>query len=205
MAKLRIYNINLGVRDILGPGYRAVAWLMGCGRRCEGCIAPEMWDYNGGDEVEVAELAEFMLQNDVDGVTISGGEPFDQPAGLAELLKSVKDKGKNTWVFTGYTMEELRKSNAENITLALQHIDVLVDGEYKQEQSGTFPYRGSANQNIIYLTTAIPPIPLDDAGGRIQVVMKGSELMIVGVPPPGFVEKFRKTLQQNGVELTERE
>lgn len=202
MSTLRIYNINLGVRDILGPGYRAVAWLMGCGRRCEGCIAPEMWDYNGGDKVEVAELAEFMLQNDVDGVTISGGEPFDQPEGLAELLRLVKEKGKNTWVFTGYTINELRNNGDNNTASALKYVDVLVDGDYQQDKSGVFPYRGSANQNIIYLTDAIPPIPADDPGGRIQVVMKGSELMIVGVPPPGFVEKFRNSLQQKGVNLT---
>ncbi len=203
MAKMRIYNINLGVRDILGPGYRAVVWVMGCGRKCEGCIAPEMWDYDGGDEVTVEELAEFMLQNDVDGITVSGGEPFDQPEGLTELLKYIKAKGKNTWVFTGYTIAELRNSDNENTKNALQYVDVLVDGEYIKEKSGTFPYRGSANQNIIYLTDAIPAIPSDDAGGRIQVVMKGNELMVVGVPPPGFVDKFRQSLQQNGIKLAE--
>ncbi|GIV64039.1 MAG: anaerobic ribonucleoside-triphosphate reductase-activating protein [Bellilinea sp.] len=201
-SPLRIFTWLPAVREALGPGLRAVVWVQGCSLHCPGCLVPETWVTTGGEWVDAVELARDILQrSDVEGVTVSGGEPMEQAAGVASLLAAIKMAGKNTWVYTGYTLEELvaRQDPATDEVLALT--DVLVDGRYKMEQGGSFRWRGSLNQRIIRLTEAIPLERI--AGGessRIEIRLdQQGHLLIVGVPPPGFLRRFRQGLTAQGV------
>lgn len=199
---LRVYAWMPAVRDALGVGLRAVVWVQGCSLGCPGCMVPETWPAAGGQLVDPHALAGQLLQAPaIEGVTVSGGEPTEQAAAVAQLLAQVKAAGKNTWVYSGYTLEELlaRHDPATEALLALT--DVLVDGRYERERAGRLRWRGSANQRIIRLSDAIPAERL--AGGEYsQVEIRLDEhgrLIVVGVPPPGFLAQFLERLRAQGV------
>lgn len=146
--KLRIAGTaNDSIVD--GPGVRFTVFVQGCLRACPGCHNPQTHDLNGGYEVSVNDLIDQMQENPLlDGLTISGGEPFLQTIACHELARKAHDLGLNVWCYTGCTYEELVKDPAAK--LLLEEVDVLVDGEYRQdERTLELPWRGSANQRII--------------------------------------------------------
>jgi len=134
-----------------GPGLRYVVFTQGCPHHCGGCHNPETHNPQGGREVTVEELIADMRRNPLlDGLTLSGGEPFLQIEDCAKLAKAAHESGLNVWCYTGWTLEELREM-PETDTL-LKEIDILVDGAYiDAERSYNLPWRGSANQRVIDL------------------------------------------------------
>ncbi|HET7462572.1 MAG TPA: 4Fe-4S single cluster domain-containing protein [Longimicrobium sp.] len=202
MSTLRIRDWRAGVRDVLGPGERAVVWVQGCSLHCRGCMVPETWSPAGGRAVEVAELArEILAVAPLDGVTVSGGEPMEQPGAVAELLAEVRAAGKTVWVYSGYTLEELLARQDAEVDRVLSLADVLVDGRYEQARPEGSGYRGSANQRLVPLTgRALPP---PGAPPRVQLTLDHEgRLVVVGVPPPGFLARFRGALEERGVALS---
>lgn len=135
-----------------GPGIRTVIFTAGCPHHCKGCHNPSSWNPDGGDEIEVDELVRRIKMSGWDGVTISGGEPFLQSSALAELVTACKSLGKNVWVYTGYTIEQLEAMQDEAIQTVLDYADVLVDGRFEQSlRDMGLRFRGSSNQRIIFL------------------------------------------------------
>lgn len=136
-----------------GPGLRFVVFTQGCKFRCEGCHNPDTWDEFGGDSVDVADLIVKMRSNPLtDGLTLSGGEPFEQVADSARLAAAARSSGLNVWVFTGFVFEELyRRSQSDASVLEfLNHIDVLVDGPYiASQRTLSLKWRQSRNQRVI--------------------------------------------------------
>lgn len=130
-----------------GPGFRYTVFFQGCSHHCDGCHNPATWDMDGGRTQDIDSLiADIKTNKYLDGVTISGGEPFDQPQGLLELLKRLSDY--NVIVFTGYTFEELMSSPDKKE--CLPYIYVIVDGRYiKEQRTLTLRFRGSKNQRVI--------------------------------------------------------
>ena len=207
-ARLYVRHWTRGVTDVLGPGRRSVIWLQGCARGCEGCIAPEMQPHGEGKGTDAFDLAEQVLEDDeACGITVSGGEPFDQSAGLAILLEITRARGRNTWVYTGHRLEELVARDDPWTDRALAATDILVDGPYVQDEAGGYPYRGSTNQRLIVLgddvargATAVGgasriTISLDDHG----------EMIVVGIPPSGFLERFEEQLSRRGLAVVPRD
>lgn len=205
--RLQIHDWLPAVRDVLGPGLRAVVWVQGCSLHCPGCMVPETWPQTGGQWVSPEELAQAILQQpDIEGITISGGEPTEQAAAVARLLALVKAAGKNTWVYSGYTLEELlaREDTATDELLAFT--DVLVDGRYDIRQAGSYRWRGSVNQRIICLSNAIPPERIDGGKWRQIEVRLGhrGQLILIGIPPQGFLRRFHQALRARGLLVSER-
>lgn len=138
-----------------GDGIRYSIYLAGCSHACPGCHNPESWDPEAGSPLTeecVAEMIEEIKNNPLlDGVTISGGDPFYNPEGLALLLKRIKEEAhQNIWCYTGYLYEELQADPLR--APLLEWIDVLVDGPFvKALYDPTLPFRGSRNQRIIKL------------------------------------------------------
>ncbi|GHU96088.1 anaerobic ribonucleoside-triphosphate reductase activating protein [Clostridia bacterium] len=128
-----------------GEGLRLAIFFQGCEHRCVGCHNPETHDLDGGYEITFDEIKARIDGNPLlDGVTLSGGEPFLQEGAAIAVAAYARSKGLNVWCYTGYTIEQL--TNRE----LLEHIDVLVDGPFILEQrSLELDFRGSLNQRLI--------------------------------------------------------
>lgn len=172
-------NINLfgSVADSIvdGPGLRFAVFVQGCTHGCLGCHNPESWSACGGTPTPIADIVEQVRANGlITGVTLSGGEPFEQPGACSCLAAQLKTAGYDIWTYTGYLYEDLLAfanasaqeafshplaafaANPEAAQAAvrglLQNTDVLVDGPFVQaEKSLGLKYRGSSNQRLIDL------------------------------------------------------
>lgn len=143
---------NITHDDILnGEGFRVVLWVAGCSHHCKGCQNAFTWDENYGikfDEEAKQEIFNELKKDYVSGITFSGGDPLFEGnrAEITQLAKEIKQQfsDKNIWLYTGFLWEEVK--NLEII----KYLDVLVDGEYKQElRDVSLNWVGSSNQRII--------------------------------------------------------
>ncbi|MDD2497894.1 MAG: anaerobic ribonucleoside-triphosphate reductase activating protein [Desulfitobacteriaceae bacterium] len=136
-----------------GPGIRFVVFTQGCPHHCLECHNPETHDFHGGELKDVKEIInEFSGVRLVQGITISGGEPFCQAEACTQLAREVKLQNKNVLVYSGYTFEELQKLGEKQpeVKSLLGFTDILIDGRYIKEQRDlNLAFRGSANQRII--------------------------------------------------------
>ena len=133
-----------------GPGIRTTFFCQGCPHHCQGCHNPETWPFSGGMPMETGEMVALVLANPLcRGVTFSGGEPFAQAEGFAELAVALKEKGYEVASYSGYTFEQLLRGTPAQRTL-LENIDILIDGPFVQaEKSLEIAFRGSRNQRIL--------------------------------------------------------
>ena len=136
-----------------GPGFRVSIFTQGCPHHCEGCHNPGSHDPAAGKEWTLDEVEKKFTGNPLlDGITLTGGEPFQQPAACAELARRAHQKGLNVWSYSGYTYEKLREmaKRDEGVNALLSEIDVLVDGPFRlNERSLELLYCGSKNQRLI--------------------------------------------------------
>lgn len=149
---MRVHNtIQDSIVD--GPGLRYVVFVQGCSHNCKGCHNPGTHDYNGGKEAAVDDLVAEMLQNPLcEGLTLSGGEPFDQAWECSLLASRAKLAGKTVWTYTGYKWGYLLRQARRSVpwVLLLYHTDVLVDGPFVEGlKSYDAKFRGSTNQRLI--------------------------------------------------------
>ena len=143
--KVNIAGIEKGsMKD--GPGVRNVIFFQGCPHHCPGCHNPETWDIHGGGPRDIDTLIDYVIEPNVD-ITISGGEPFLQVDALLDICIACKNAGKNVWVFTGYTIETIKR----DVPHTLKYIDVIVDGRYDETQRDLGKFKGSKNQRICYI------------------------------------------------------
>jgi anaerobic ribonucleoside-triphosphate reductase activating protein len=123
----------------------------GCSLRCRGCTVPQTHTLENGELVSVSSIvAEVVAQRqDHDGVTILGGEPFDQSETVAELVSRLKNHGLHVTVYSGYTIDQLIQRKRPAIDYILTHVDLLIDGPFIGEmRDGAGEYRGSRNQQL---------------------------------------------------------
>ena len=138
-----------------GEGIRFSIYLAGCTHRCPGCHNPASWNPQAGtpltDEVLDGLIGSIRSNPLLDGVTLTGGDPFFCPEELLVLVRRLKrETGLNLWCYTGYTLEQLQASPA--CAAVLPYIDVLVDGRFEKElYSPHLAFRGSSNQRILRL------------------------------------------------------
>lgn len=134
-----------------GPGIRLTIFTQGCPHGCPGCHNPQTHDSAGGSWADTDDIAAVMAENPLlDGITLSGGEPFLQPIPCLSLAKAAHKSGLNVWTYTGYTWETLlAEGNAERLAL-LRETDVLIDGPFLiAERSLDLRFKGSRNQRTI--------------------------------------------------------
>ncbi|MBH0775967.1 4Fe-4S single cluster domain-containing protein [Nocardia bovistercoris] len=180
----------------LGPGTRFAIWVQGCPLTCAGCVSPQWLPFDGGERRTVAELAAEILATDTNGLTLSGGEPFAQAAGLAALVRTVRrERDLSVMCFTGFTLPRLRRLDDAGVAALLGEVDLLVDGPYVASKHGDLRWRGSSNQRIHQLTTrhaADLDGPDHSAGLQIEVLPDGT-VHWLGVPA---VADFRSRFEQ---------
>lgn len=173
----------------LGPGDRLVIWTAGCSRHCPGCANPELWSTENRRQRSISEISKIIhtigQETPISGITITGGEPFEQPGEILGLLKEIKDITEDVLVYTGYTAQQLSETiKPELLTELKEHIAVLIDGSYKEElNTPDTVLRGSSNQNIIFLREEYRESyeKYLAEGRKIQNVYMGSRLVSVGI------------------------
>lgn len=136
-----------------GEGCRVTLWVAGCTHHCKGCHNPQTWSFKSGREFTEDiknKLYNVLKLPYIKGITLSGGDPLDSFDDIFELVRDIKNSfnDKDIWLFSGYTLEDIQNSEKNII---LEYIDVLVDGEFKEELKDlTLKFRGSSNQRILY-------------------------------------------------------
>ena len=185
----------------LGPGRRSVVWVQGCPFRCRGCISPEWIPERVADVVAAQELAAHLLSDPaVTGLTFSGGEPMAQAAALAAVARRARAARDVSLVcFTGYSLERLReRPPSPGVPDLLAEVDVLVDGLYLEGRNDGRGLRGSDNQRIHHLSPRLVSSGYDFEGRvrtaeiRVGGDDRAADLLLVGVPPPGLLERWHE-------------
>ena len=132
-----------------GPGLRLAIFAQGCPHHCPGCHNPESHDFAGGSDMDTEKIIARMDANPLlDGITLTGGEPFEQPEACRILADAAHARGLNVWAYSGYTFEQLCAVPEKR--RLLEACDVLVDGPFLlAERTLEARFRGSRNQRII--------------------------------------------------------
>lgn len=178
-----LINIHSTIKSsrVNGPGDRFVIWTQGCRKMCKNCYNPETWSHYKNNLVDIDVLVEEIKNSSVSGVTISGGDPFEQPEELFYLLREIKqlDLSDGVIVFSGYTMEQIRGDS--KLEKCLDYIDVLIDGLYIEEKRITNGLAGSSNQQFHYLSDKISSdsIEIDQ---EVEIHLLGELIQITGFP-----------------------
>jgi len=151
-SPLRIHS-NVAESIVDGPGIRFVIFTQGCPHHCPGCHNPQTHDFAGGRIVDPQAIVTEILANPLlSGVTFSGGEPFCQPAPLADIARAVHAAGLDVVAYSGYTLEQLVAMSQEDPAISdlLDQVDLLIDGPFiLAERDLTLQFRGSHNQRLL--------------------------------------------------------
>jgi anaerobic ribonucleoside-triphosphate reductase activating protein len=166
-----------------GPGLRAVVWFQGCTLGCPGCFNPGTHDLQGGCDFDTETLVAKILALDtrIEGISISGGEPFQQPNALLDLLRRLTVSRLSRLIFSGYTLSEVH-SLPLGPTI-LRRIDVLVAGRYVAAQRVGHSLLGSANQQIHLLTDRYTPSELSQVPSRELILHTDGLIAATGFSP----------------------
>lgn len=167
----------------LGPGLRYVIWVQGCPFHCPHCETPEGRSFELKNIMSVDELAEDIIsRHEIDGITISGGEPFEQADALALLLRKVHESRPELTVisYTGYQYEQLK---SESANAYLSELDLLIDGPYIHELNDNKGIRGSLNQRLIFLTNRLHDDEdiLINGKRKLEITFKGTGYTVIGL------------------------
>jgi anaerobic ribonucleoside-triphosphate reductase activating protein len=166
-----------------GPGLRFALWVQGCSLRCPGCCNPEMFAPGRGRETDVEALAARVLATPgLEGLSLLGGEPFEQAPAAAALAARVRAAGLSVMVFSGFTLEELRAR--PDAAALLAQTDLLVDGRYDRTQpESQRRWIGSRNQRLHFLTDRYrPDDPCFSAPNTAEVHRVDGEWLVNGWP-----------------------
>ena len=183
MSRILLHRVYYPVTT-LGPGRRLGIWVQGCGRDCPGCLSPEMQPCTG-NPTEVREVLR-RIPDDIrpDGLTVSGGEPFDQPRAVTEIAEwFVSRYGEDILVYTGYTLHELRARKDPDTDRLLERVAALVDGPYIRARNNGRGLAGSDNQRLYLYRCADRYRDARVLPRRMQAVGQGDRLLLIGIPP----------------------
>ena len=166
-----------------GPGERTAIWVAGCSLRCPGCFNEHLWAADSHPTLSTKEAARLAWQDPgIQGITLLGGEPFDQAQACSELAGVARSLERDVITFTGYTHAQLRSRAVKDVGVAalLQCTDLLVDGPFLQERIDTSrPWLGSTNQRFIAMT---------DAGERLLPTLEDRDRLEVTIRDDGIVQ-----------------
>ena len=184
------------ISSVNGPGKRFVLWTQGCFKKCKNCFNPETWSYSKNKILSPYQIFELINNfEDIEGVTISGGDPFEQEDDLLALLflLSGKNYKKGVIVFSGYTREQIEAHPIRK--KCLDYMDVLIDGLYIDELRTLNDLRGSSNQRFYFFSQKIKEDELK-FDHEIEISHLEGDIIITGFP-----HVDRKVLKSFGVDI----
>jgi anaerobic ribonucleoside-triphosphate reductase activating protein len=195
----------------LGPGSRIGLWFQGCGIGCPGCVSRDTWAADPATSMDVAALLEWCAGRPVaavDGVTISGGEPFDQPEALAAVLSGLdrwrRSVGReiDLLCYSGRTLAVLRRAFGS----VLAQLDAVIPGPYLAGRPTDAAWRGSDNQTVVPLSELgrrrYADLP-EPGRPRLQIAVDDESIWCIGIPRAGDLERLEASLADRGVLLEE--
>lgn len=199
--------------SVLGPGRRIGLWLQGCSIRCKGCVSQDTWERDPGRETTVARLLSWcrrVAADGCDGVTISGGEPFDQPAALAALLDALAHWRQSAGLdfdilcYSGYPLATLEKRHPR----LLARLDALIPEPYADALPLGRRWRGSTNQPLLALSERGRDRYADfveaEDERRLQAAVDGDgRVWCVGIPGRGDMAALEALCRERGVAFSE--
>ena len=198
---------------VLGPGRRIGLWVQGCSIRCRGCVSQDTWAGAPAKTIAVRDLIAWckrVAADGFDGVTISGGEPFEQPAGLAALLE-----GLNRWrraaglefdilCYSGFPLKTLERKHAGLLGM----LDAIIPEPYAENVPIANVWRGSGNQPLVPLSdlgraryAQYIDAPLEPDGKRMQAAVEGGRVWMIGIPARGDMERVEALCASRGLTL----
>jgi anaerobic ribonucleoside-triphosphate reductase activating protein len=202
-ANLALSRLHFPIMS-LGYGRRVGIWTQGCSIGCKGCMSLDTWAIRPGDtpiDEIVAQIGPWL--GEADGVTLSGGEPFDQPEAVVGLLKAIRPRVTgDILLFSGYAVHDVPDAGRP----AFDYLDAFVCGPFVERRASDLPLRGSDNQELRLLT------PLGHArygdlkirspnAPRIDLIGTDGELWIAGIPKPGDLDRLDANLAARGLSL----
>ncbi len=187
----------------LGPGPRIGIWFQGCSIRCSGCVSADTWvTRKGGVLVREIMIAIDPWLAQAEGITITGGEPFDQPEALIELLTQLRSKAiVDILVYSGHSFEKISPIVNECNGL----IDALISDPYEENTSQTLALRGSDNQRLHYLTALgetrfrqfARTLKSSDKTFDIMFEEEGA-IWLAGIPKRNDMQRLKTILDKEG-------
>ena len=189
----------------LGAGKRIGIWTQGCTLACEGCVNQTLWSKRGGASVSVLDVFNWIAEfgGDFDGVTISGGEPFQQYEPLIAFLHLVKTRTNlDVYCFSGYTLSELDKLFPDK--LFYRYVDFLVDGRYVKELHENRNLCGSSNQTIYRIVDGIAfkqDEPVSPPKWSVHL-SREKRIYMAGIPKKDELKHLSATLSDAGFAKT---
>ena len=169
------------ISRVNGPGKRFTLWTQGCSKGCVDCFNPETWNNKNNIVLSTSEIFEMIKDFELEGVTITGGDPFEQEEELLELLILISSLSlsKGVIVFTGFTYDEIRENKIRE--KCCDYIDVLIDGRYEKENRVSDCFKGSSNQNIIYFSSKVKEEELI-MDQEVEVSLSDGIISVTGFP-----------------------
>ena len=168
--------------------------VQGCSIHCPGCFNPKTWEPSGGVR-DVVDVYRDLVRDDPQGVTISGGEPLDQwpeVAGTLQLLRAYHPD-MSVWVFSGYTIEEIKERRQLNVLASLA--DVLIAGPFKEEERINSGIKGSTNQVVLPFTDRGREEVKSYRPGSTEVLIdEHGNVKITGFPTRELIDRTKREL-----------
>jgi len=168
-------------------------------------MKPEFFSFDAGEDVSVEKLAERILSIEgLNGVSFSGGEPFEQADALGELARRLKRHGLTVLSYSGYRVDALRREPRRFGSL-LTELDILIDGEYRRELNGPFRWLGSENQVIHTLSdhqSDLPPLGEASPRQEIQFTFSEHGMRMSGFPSQQMQDQLEQALGRRGIVLS---
>ncbi len=198
---------------VLGPGRRIGLWLQGCTIRCPNCISQDTWEIDATKTFEIGELLQWcqdISADSFDGITISGGEPFDQPDALLELLTQFgrwridRELQFDILCYSGYPLAALKRGHAD----ILARLDAVISEPFVDQLPMTHVLRGSSNQRLVPLTPlgeqrfgALIASQTDPEAKRIQIAVQGQRVWYIGIPSRGDMDRLERVCALQGIQF----
>ncbi len=198
---------------VLGPGRRIGLWVQGCSIGCKGCVSMDTWPTDTSRAMAIDDLLAWcrkVAAAGLDGITISGGEPFDQAHSLGLLLRALHQwRARRSLAFdilcySGYPLKTLRQQHPDVLAL----LDAIIPEPFIDALEPTGVWRGSANQALVPLTprghtayAAYATAPLDETDKRMQLAVEGGKIWMIGIPARGDMEKVEALCRSRGLSL----
>jgi anaerobic ribonucleoside-triphosphate reductase activating protein len=198
---------------VLGPGRRIGLWVQGCTIGCRNCVSQDTWPRDPQKRIAVSKLLDWcrrIARDGPDGITISGGEPFQQPAGLRALLGGLarwRNDAKldfDILCYSGYPLAKLQRNHASLLAL----LDAIIPEPYVEGKPLTHLWRGSGNQPLVPLSARgreryanYVNAAADSDGKRMQVAVEGGRVWMIGIPARGDMARVETLCAERGLAL----